>query len=147
MADGTYINFLLRKPDGENGSAILSEKPELSRAVKQVAARRRQFLPFFTDGTPIGDGILADPGPVFVRAHIWGNRALVVLVNEAGAPVMTDLNLNPALWLPEGKHRLRRFAADGRSTDEAEIGVKKGHPSFVKGRKLAPGEMEYITID
>ena len=147
MADGTYINFLLRKPDGENGSAILSEKPELSRAVKQVAARRRQFLPFFTDGTPIGDGILADPGPVFVRAHIWGNRALVVLVNEAGAPVMTDLNLNPALWLPEGKHRLRRFDADGRSTDEAEIAVKKGHPSFVKGGKLTPGDMEYITID
>ena len=39
FADGAYLNFLLRKPDGENGSAILGEKPALSPVVKQMAAR------------------------------------------------------------------------------------------------------------
>jgi hypothetical protein len=146
-ADGTYVNFLLRKPDGENGSAVLSEKPELSAAVKQAVARRRQFLPFFTGGTPIGDGILAAPSPVFVRAHILDGRALVVLVNDSGAATTADLSLNPALWLPKGKHRLRRFDAAGRAAGEAEITIARGRPVPLKGRRLGPGEMEFVTID
>ena len=106
----------------------------------------RQFLPFFTDGTPIGDGILADPSLLFVRAHIRNAGALVVMVNETRAPLATDLNLNTALWLPEGKHPIHWFDADGKSRGNGKITVKKGQRSVVKGRQLAPGEMEFLTI-
>jgi hypothetical protein len=67
-------------------------------------------------------------------------------VNEAQAPLATDLNLNPALWLPEGKHPVHRFDADGKSRGNGELTVKKGQPSFVKGHPLAPGGMEFLTI-
>ena len=85
FADGAYLNFLLRKPDGENGSAILGEKPALSPAVKQMAARRKQFLPFFTEGVPLGDCILAEPSPLFVRSHVHNNRAFIVVLNDGAA--------------------------------------------------------------
>ena len=45
FADGAYLNFLLRKPDGENGSAILGEKPALSPVVKQMAPGEDSFCP------------------------------------------------------------------------------------------------------
>jgi hypothetical protein len=82
LAEGAYINFLLRKPDGENGSATLSEKPALSAAVKQAAARRKQFLPFFATGIPVGDSILAEPSSIFVRGHVQERRALAIILNE-----------------------------------------------------------------
>jgi hypothetical protein len=146
FADGTYVNFLLRKPDGENGSAILSEKPELSRAVKQAAARRKQFLPFFTGGTPIGDCILATPGPLFVRSHVLDKAALIVLLNDANARVTADLDLNLPLWLAGGMYRLTRYDADGRLTSQGKISVEKGRVSILKGRPLNPGDMELITV-
>jgi hypothetical protein len=99
MADGAYINFLFRRPDGENGSAILSEKPDLSPVVKQAAARRRQFLTYFTNGTPVGDCILAEPSSLFVRGHVAGDRALIVILNDGAREAGGDLSLNLALWL------------------------------------------------
>jgi hypothetical protein len=114
LADGAYLNFLLRKPDGENGSAILSEKPALSPVVKQAAARRKQFLPFFTEGFPIGDCILAERSPLFVRSHLHNNRALIVVLNDGNSPRPLDLSLNLPLWLTGDAHSVSRYDANGR---------------------------------
>jgi hypothetical protein len=140
-ADGAYLNFLLRKPDGENGSAILSEKPALSPVVKQAAARRKQFLPFFTEGFPIGDCILAERSPLFVRSHLHNNRALIVVLNDGNNPRTSDLSLNLPLC------SVSRYDANGRLRGETRISVKKGQPFRLKGSELSPGEMEFIVIN
>ena len=147
FADGAYLNFLLRKPDGENGSAILGEKPALSPVVKQMAARRKQFLPFFTEGVPLGDCILAEPSPLFVRSHVHNNRAFIVVLNDGSSPRAVDLSLNLPLWLTGEAHRVSRYDSDGRLTSEERISVKKGQASQLKGRELKPGEMEFIVIN
>ncbi|MFN0172887.1 MAG: hypothetical protein ACKV22_41440 [Bryobacteraceae bacterium] len=147
LADGTYINFLLRKPDGENGSAILSEKPELSPLVKQAAARRKQFLPYFAEGTPIGECILSEPSPLFVRGHVQGDKVLIVILNDRNAPVRADLTLNLALWLTPGDYRLHRYHEGGMRTATAGITVSKGLGSTLPGMDLKAGEMEFVTIE
>ena len=147
FADGAYLNFLLRKPDGENGSAILGEKPALSPVVKQMAARRKQFLPYFTEGVPVGDCILAESSPLFVRGHVHNNRAFVVVLNDGDGPRAVDLSLNLPLWLTGDAHRVSRYDADGRLMSEGTIAVKKGEASRLKGRELKPGEMVFIVIN
>src|SRR5262249_44626856 len=116
FADGAYLNFLLRKPDGENGSSILSEKPALSPVVKRVAARRKQFLTFFTEGVHIGDCILAEASALFVRSHVHNNRAVIVVLNDGNRPRADDVSLNLSLWLSGDVHRVNRYDADGQIT-------------------------------
>jgi hypothetical protein len=146
FADGAYLNFLLRKPDGENGSAILGEKPALSPTVKQMAARRKQFLSFFTQGVPLGDCILAEPSLLFVRGHLHNNRAFIVVLNDGSSPRALDLSLNLTLWLSGEAHRVNRYDTDGRLTGEERITAKKGQQFRLKGRELKSGEMEFIVI-
>ncbi|MBL9215937.1 MAG: hypothetical protein JNG83_10720 [Opitutaceae bacterium] len=145
FADGAYLNFLLRKPDGENGSAILGEKPALSPVVKQAAARRKQFLAFFTEGVPVGDCILARTSPAYVRGHILGDGALVIVINDDAEARAADLRLALPLWLKGDRHRVTRYDADGRLTGRETVSVKSG-VAHLKGRKLAAGDMEFIVI-
>jgi len=147
FADGAYINFLLRKPDGENGSATLSEKPALSAAVTQAAARRRQFLAYFADGVPIGECILAVPSPLFVRAHVHGDRALVIVLNDGVTARPTALELNLGLWLPAGAHRLQRYDADGTAIGPPEIPDAQNGVARLNLGELAPGEMAFVTLE
>src|SRR4029078_11936067 len=59
FADNFYLNVYPRKPDGVNGSDDISNHPALSRALKQCARLRKQFLNYFVNGTFIGDCILS----------------------------------------------------------------------------------------
>src|SRR5690606_4531995 len=47
---GLFINATPRRIDHPNATALVSEKPALAAALKQVAALRKQFLPYFTEG-------------------------------------------------------------------------------------------------
>jgi len=67
FADNLYLNLLPRKPDQMDGSALISEKPALAEALKQVAPLRKQLLSFLVDGTFLGDSVLAAPATAFVR--------------------------------------------------------------------------------
>jgi len=58
-----YLNVQPRKPDGTNGSDRIASHPELSRALKQCAKLRGQFLPYFVEGTLVGDCVLVEPCP------------------------------------------------------------------------------------
>jgi hypothetical protein len=80
--DGLYLNIFPRKLDQPNGTALISERPELAMAVKEVARLRRQFLPFFVEGTFIGDSVLREPTPAFVRGYQLGDRLLVFVLND-----------------------------------------------------------------
>ena len=66
-----YLNVQPRKPNGADGTDLIAHHPELSRALKQCARLRAQFLSYFTDGTLIGECILSKPCPeALVAAYV-----------------------------------------------------------------------------
>lgn len=121
--DNVYINVMPRKPDGINGSALIEEKPELSAALQQCARLRRQFLPYFTEGTIIGECILAEEAPgTRVTAYQHDGRLLMILLNleQAGSRAFTcDL----APWLPAAEHgcQVTRYDGQGRQVKTFEL--------------------------
>jgi len=66
FADNHYLNVMPRKVDS-NGTALISDKP-FWRRHSAGGGLRKQFLPYFTAGTFIGDGVLTRATDAFVRA-------------------------------------------------------------------------------
>lgn len=98
FADGLYLNVMPRKPDQPNGTALISEHPELARALKQLTSFRRKFLPYFVDGVFLGDSILNNPSSVHVAAHQLDNRLLVILLNDTSETKTASLEVPLDLW-------------------------------------------------
>jgi len=53
--DNYVINVYPSKPENYNGSALISEYPEFSKAVKTCAALRGAYLDYFIDGIMVSD--------------------------------------------------------------------------------------------
>jgi hypothetical protein len=117
-----------RKADQPNGTSLISENAALSTALKQVARLRRQFLPYFVEGTNIGNSVLAAPAPGFVRAWQWGNRLIIFAINDRPEARTISFSSDLSLWLPstaaydirtydeEGKQRASWQGAGSRAT-------------------------------
>ena len=120
--DNLYVNVFPAKPGSINGSAHITDYPELSRALQQCAKLRAQFLEYFTDGTFIGNCVLAEPSPgATVCAYVLPDRLLVLVLNEGEAREVT-LRYDVAPWVPSatGAYTLRRYNEDGALLDESE---------------------------
>jgi hypothetical protein len=116
FADNLWINAFPRKPDQPNGTALVSDKPALSAALKQVAALRKQFLPYFVEGTYLGDSVLSEPAPAFVRAYQLGDKLLIIVINNQAQPAPIKLTCTLGLWLrsPPG-YSVQVFDGHGKS--------------------------------
>ncbi len=115
FSDGLYLDLLIRKPGQANGSAMIREVPAVARAVKQVAARRRQFLDYFVKGTFLGNSVLLEPAPAFVRGHLLGRRLLVVVLNDRPGAQAVPLHADLGMWFPKlGPYRVKRYDGEGR---------------------------------
>ena len=114
FADGLYMNIMPRHPDTPNGTALISESPDLARAVSAAAQLRKQFLPYFVEGTLIGDSVLQAPSGGFVRAHRLGNKLLVIALNDASEPSTLQIRSQLDLWLPRStRYQLTRYDERG----------------------------------
>lgn len=115
FADNLYLNIQPRKPDGINGSAYISDYPELGKALKQCARLRRQFLNYFVNGTFIADCVLSQYSPnAHVSAYTLPKSMLVIVINKnSKRRIAFEGNIRP--WLPSktGKYRVRVYN-DGR---------------------------------
>lgn len=114
LADGLFLNVMPRKPDQPNGTALISSVPKLSAAVKQAAALRRRFLPYFVGGAFLGDSILAAPAPGFVRAHQLDSKLLVIALNDGPQARALSFTADLSLWLPAASaYQVSRYDAAG----------------------------------
>lgn len=116
FADNVFFNVNTAAPGQPNGTDRIRNHPPLSKALKTCAALRRQFLPYFCEGTLIGDCLLRKRVPAaHVTAYVRGDRALVVVLNRGG-PQAVELRPNLADWLGESKHgfQVRWFGEDGK---------------------------------
>jgi hypothetical protein len=115
FADNLYLNLLPKKPDQPNGTALISDVPALAAAMKQVSKLRQQFLPYFTEGTLIGDSVLSEPAEGFVRGYQLGNKLLVIVLNDQDRPQTVNLHSDLSLWLPSTtSYKIRSYDTEGR---------------------------------
>jgi hypothetical protein len=144
---GLYMNLLPRKPDQPNGTALLSDKPELSAALKEVAPLRRQFLAWFAEGTPLGDSMLTAPVGAFVRGYQRGAGMLVIVLNPQQNEQDVQLEIDLGLWLPGGGRwnetvfdghgrRVQAYTGEGARWTRSLKGMKPLGLAFVEIERL-----------
>src|SRR2546427_7081152 len=104
FAEGLFLNVMPSKVDGPNGTALISEKPALAQALKDVAAIHKQFLPYFVAGLALGDSFLSRPTTAFVRAYQLPGRLLVLILNDRPEAQQVVLGSDLSLWLPKSSN-------------------------------------------
>jgi hypothetical protein len=114
FSEGLYLNVMPRKPDGANGSALISSQPEMAAALKEAASLRKQFLSFFVDGVFIGDSVLKQPCSAFVRGYVQGNKLLVIALNDQQQAQAVTFQTDIGLWLPASEsYRVQSYRSSG----------------------------------
>lgn len=123
FADNLYLNVFPRKKESANASDWISNYPDLSKALKQCAGLRKQFLPYFLDGTLIGDCILSQPCPAsHITAYALPDRALLILLNNGGSrQVEFECDLGPWVKSSSGRYEAKSYDEDGKLLDTAKI--------------------------
>jgi hypothetical protein len=141
---GLFMNLLPRKPDAPDGTALISEKPALSAALKEVAPLRRQFLDYFVSGVALGDSVLSAGVPAFVRGHQNGSKLLLCVLNPSKARQDLRLLIDLGQWLPSTTAWSQNvYDAQGQQTGSSDgTGAKWEH--VVTG--LEPLELMFIEI-
>ncbi|HEX2924618.1 MAG TPA: hypothetical protein VHS28_11410 [Chloroflexota bacterium] len=129
FADSLYMNIFPRKAESINGSDYISNYPEMSLALKQCAKLKKQFLPYFVDGTLIGECLLSDTCPAaHICAYTLGDKAIMVLINQ-GAPqnVAFDVDLEPWVKSASGSYQVKLYDQDGKLLRTVDSAPAKWH--------------------
>lgn len=111
FADNLYLNVYPRKPDGVNGSDNLSNHPELSKALKQCARLRKQFLNYFVNGTFIGDCILSkNCTDAHISTYVLPKSMLVIVLNTKDKKEITfQGDIEPWLKSSTGSYKIKQY--------------------------------------
>ncbi|MCC6445532.1 MAG: hypothetical protein IT210_19005 [Armatimonadetes bacterium] len=144
FSDNLYLCIMPRKPESANGSDSIASHPAFSKALKQCAALRKRFLPFFTEGTLIGECLLSEPCRAHVSAYVLPDRALMILVNTGPAGLVRfSADLRPWLKSDKGQYRVSVFDEDGSVVETAASieGIWRG-----RAGRLAAGEMRLFEF-
>jgi hypothetical protein len=123
FAQNRYLNVEPRKPDDINGSDLIENHSELSKALKQCATLRVKFLPYFLDGHLIGDCILREPcAQALVTAYVLPDKILVIAVNQGPAQKIV-LRCDPQAWLASasGRYAVKSYDGAGRLLETADL--------------------------
>lgn len=120
FADNLYLNLMPRRKASTNASDYIGNHAELSKALKQCAKLRKQFLPYFTDGVLIGECILDEECPgAHVCAYVLPDRVLMILINQGGRrKVGFRCDLGSWLKSPSGRYQVKCYDENGRLTSE-----------------------------
>jgi len=126
FADNLYLNVFPRKKESVNGSDYITNYPDLSRALKQCAKLRKQFLAYFVGGTLIGECLLTEPSPgTHTCAYVLPDRVMMVVINE-GDRREVEVRCDFAPWLASasGNYQVESYDADGKPLGTVETGSR-----------------------
>lgn len=144
FAEGLYLNVIPSKADSPDATAMISEKPELGAALKDLAALRKQFLPYFVDGHALGESILSKETTAFVRAYALPDRLLVFVLNDRLEPQQVVFRSDLSLWLPKaGRYQVGEFDQQGRLVGSRH---EEGSQWLAVTRPLQPGEISALEV-
>lgn len=100
FAEGGLINIM----PGNMHSFRLADVPELRRVIAELAALRRRFLRYFTEGEfRHTEGVRAEN--CLARAYSHGDDVLLVIVNPSDTTVEATASVDPAVWGGTGSAR------------------------------------------
>lgn len=171
FADNLYINAFPKWPNQPNGTKLIGEEPELSAALREVAALRSRFLEYFTEGEYLGESVLVRPverfvrtqcgqalsyhpthrgsdleyQPVMVRGYRLTGRLLIIVLNNEDKSRQVTLECNLPMWLA-GVENCRIRAYNSRA-EQTQTGAWKAGESWT-GRigYLRPLELAFFEI-
>lgn len=143
--DNLYMCPYPSKPGGVDGSARYDDLPELSASLKQCAALRKQFLPYFTDGTLIGDCVLTRQCKgAHISAYHLGDKMLVIVLRDSDEKQKNkkiSFDYNVSCWLGDGNVSMKMYDSFGKQFAGKKSAVK-GNLSF----DMKYGELSFIEI-
>ena len=115
--EGALLNVM----PGNMHSHRLRDCPRLVAVLKQLAALRRRFLPYFTEGQfRFREGLQVRGAEGRLYSHQRG--LLVLAVNPTDAPAQATVHLDPrAAGGPEGPLRVTTYGIDGEVLDERRV--------------------------
>jgi len=144
--DNLYLNVMPSRPGDVNGSAMIADYPDLSKALKQCDNLRKQFLPYFIEGTMIGECVLAEQCPgAHITAYVLGKRMLLMALNrEEDKSLTIKADLKP--WLPSasGGYIVKTYDMDGNGSQSGETSTdwRRATKSLGRGDMLI---YEFVT--
>lgn len=143
--DNMYLNVWPSKPDSINGSDYISSKPALSAALKTCAKIRKQFLPYFTDGTFIGGCLLTEPSQVRLTAYAMPDRIMALALNQSGIEQSFTFKYDARPWLASksSKYEIRSYNSAGELLSSEEVSSRS---KIVKTHLLANMELAVFEI-
>jgi hypothetical protein len=146
FCDGLYLNLIPRKPDMPNMTALISEKPAVSAALKETAHLRKQFLPYFVEGHILGNSVLSEPASVFVCGYQLPNKLLIIMLNDKAEPVEVSLQSSLDVWLPvANSYKVKYYNSQGDLLQTASWNT--GVNWVGKSRLLPPLELALFEIE
>ncbi len=124
--EGLYLNVMPSKPDEPNGTALIRERPLLAKALKTVARLRKQFLPYFVEGNALGESVLSQAAPAFIRAYQLRDRLLVFVLNDRPDAQHVALNIDLGVWSPKSNaFRVKYFDEAGRLVRNSNVATTR----------------------
>ncbi|MCC6820431.1 MAG: hypothetical protein IT579_06840 [Verrucomicrobia subdivision 3 bacterium] len=146
FADHLFLNVLPSKPDGINGSARITDHPELATALTVCAHLHAQFQTYLEDGRLIGDNFLSEPcREARVNGYLLPDTALIVVLNTGTQPRSISFAMAMAPWLrsPSGRYAITAYDESGinRST-RSEVAATWKETTGV----LAPNELALFEV-
>jgi hypothetical protein len=142
--DNLYLNAFPRKPDQPNGTAMISEKPAMATALKEVAALRKKFLPWFVDGIFIGDSVLSEPCPGFIRGYQKADGLLVIAMNNLDQTRALTIRSRLDWWLPKAaRYEVKHYGTDGNLLETTSA---EGADWTGTTRELKPLDIAFFEI-
>ncbi|MCK9641427.1 MAG: hypothetical protein M0R39_16095, partial [Prolixibacteraceae bacterium] len=124
FADNLYMNIFPRKAESINGSDYIANYPGLSKALKQCAGLKKQFLPYFTEGELIGECLLTKPlKEIHPCAYTLPDRAIMIIINTSNQNQTFEFDLNLAPWIKSatGKYEMKHYNEIGAVVSEASV--------------------------
>lgn len=92
--DNYMMNVYPSRPENYNGSALISEYPEFSKAVKTCARLRQEYLDYFADGLMLAECAAGDTPGCRVTGYRFDNSVLLVIYCYGDAAVEIPLELS-----------------------------------------------------
>jgi hypothetical protein len=114
------MNIYPSLPENINGSALIRDVPALSKALRQCGRLRKKFMKYFTDGTPLGDCVLAaDCQDARVMAYALDGSILMFAVKYDGGDARIDYDLRP--FTQCGRLTATLTGEDGREAGKSAV--------------------------
>ena len=132
--DNLMLNAYPTRPESYNGSALISEYPEFSKAIKTVAELRKAYLDYFVDSTMISDCAVTVEPECRTTGYVKDGKMLLIVYKDKDEDCTLPLDLTP--FLAGEKFNVRICDEDMNETANYAIGAKDNLTVSGKGSQL-----------